>query len=114
MWSQATSTTGGKVATTVALVMTGVLLLGLLAVGVFAAARIGDRLEERRGNVANVPDGWPDMRPRGDGDDAPRRGNGNGMPRGSGPRTSCSPAAASAQCSTASSRRPARTANRSS
>lgn len=86
MWSQATSTTGGKVATTVALVMTGVLLLGLLAVGVFAAARIGDRFEERRGNVANVPDGWPDMRPRGDADDTPRRGNGNGMMRGSGPR----------------------------
>jgi hypothetical protein len=86
MWRQATSTTGGKVATVIALLMTGLLLLGVLAVGIFAAARIGDRLEERRGNVANVPDGWPGMGQRGGGDDRPGNGDGNGMMRGSGPR----------------------------
>ncbi|HEX5524972.1 MAG TPA: hypothetical protein VFX53_16135 [Pedococcus sp.] len=87
LWHQATATTGGRVATAVALVLSGLLLLGILAGGVFAIARVGDRFVERRENVGRLQDGQQGMRgPMGrpDGDDAPGRGNGNGLGRGNG------------------------------
>lgn len=39
LWRQATSTTGGRIATVVALALTGLLLMGVVAAGVFAIAR---------------------------------------------------------------------------
>lgn len=87
LWHQATATTGGRVATAIALVLSGLLLLGVLAAGVFAIARIGDRFVERRENVGQLQDGQPGMRgPMGrpDGDDTPGRGNGNGNGNGLG------------------------------
>ncbi len=90
------ATTGGRVATAIALVLSGLLLLGVMAAGVFAIARLGDRFVERRENVGQLQDGRQGMRgPMGrpDADDAPGatatataterqragRGNGNGM-----------------------------------
>ena len=87
LWHQATATTGGRVATAIALVLSGLLLLGLLAAGVFAIARLGDRFVERRQNVGQLQDGRQGMRgPMGrpDADDAPGRGNGNGNGLGRG------------------------------
>lgn len=91
LWHQATATTGGRVATAIALVLSGLLLLGVLAAGVFALVRVGDRFVERRENVGQLQDGQQGMRgPMGrpDGDDAPGQGqgngNGNGLGRGNG------------------------------
>ena len=87
LWHQATATTGGRVATAIALVLSGLLLLGVLAAGVFAVVRVGDRFVERRENVGQLQDGRQGMRgPMGrpDGDDAPGRGNGNGNGLGRG------------------------------
>ena len=87
LWHQATATTGGRVATAIALVLSGLLLLGVLAGGVFAIARLGDRFVERRENVGQLQDGRQGMRgPMGrpDADDAPGRGNGNGNGLGRG------------------------------
>ena len=57
LWGQATSTTGGRIATAVALGLTGLMLLGLLAVGIFAIARAGDRWGDRRESVSQLRDG---------------------------------------------------------
>ena len=57
LWGQATSTTGGRIATAVALALTGLLLLGVMAVGIFSIARIGDRWDDRREGVSQLRDG---------------------------------------------------------
>ena len=59
LWSQATSTTGGKVATGIAIALAAVLLLGVLAVGAFGVSRAvglwgdrGPRVAQRDGSGA--------------------------------------------------------------
>ncbi|HEY7717418.1 MAG TPA: hypothetical protein VH915_01570, partial [Pedococcus sp.] len=85
LWKQATSTTGGKVATTIAFVLAGLLLLGVMATSIFAIARIADRGDQRRENVAELRegmrDGMPGMGQRGNG-----KGNGQGNGQGNGGR----------------------------
>ncbi|WP_143056292.1 hypothetical protein [Pedococcus cremeus] len=92
LWRQATSTTGGKLATGIAIVLAGVLLLGVLAVGAFGATRaVG--LWGDHGQRASQRDGWgpggrfddgnrmgPGMGPR----SGPGNGNGNGQGNGLG------------------------------
>jgi hypothetical protein len=82
LWKQATSTTGGKVATTIAFVLAGLLLLGVMATSIFAIARFADRGEPGRENIAQLRegmrDGMPGLRQRGNG-----QGNG-GKLRGDG------------------------------
>ena len=82
LWKQATSTTGGKVATTIAFVLVGLLLLGVMATSIFAIARFADRGEPGRENIAQLRegmrDGMPGLRERGNG-----QGNG-GRLRGDG------------------------------
>lgn len=98
LWRQATSTTGGKLATGIAIALAGVLLLGVLAVGAFGASRaVG--LWGDHGQRASQRDGWgpggryddgnrmgPGMGPRsglGNGN-GNGNGQGNGMMRGNG------------------------------
>lgn len=92
LWRQATSTTGGKLATGIAIVLAGVLLLGVLAVGAFGASRaVG--LWGDHGQRASQRDGWgpggrfddgnrmgPGMGPH----SGLRNGNGNGQSNGLG------------------------------
>ena len=75
LWRQATSTTGGKIATGVALGLTGLMLLGVMAVGLFAIARVADFGDERRERVAQRGDEGFGERGRGMG---PRMGQGGG------------------------------------
>jgi hypothetical protein len=68
------------IATVVALGLTGLLLLGMLAFGIFAVARVGDRMDDRRQAVSDLrSDRW-DL-----GDPGERMGpgdRGNGMGQG--------------------------------
>jgi hypothetical protein len=73
LWRQATSTTGGLVATVVALVLTGLLLLGVVGAGILGVTRYLHRAAD--GGVASVREhrqwsgDWDGMGPgeRGDG-----------------------------------------------
>lgn len=82
-WRQATSTTGGRVMTGIALALAGLMLLGLLGVGVFGVSRAvhlwgdrGDRVSEGWGPGGRFDD--DDMGP------GMGRGMGPGMRQGNG------------------------------
>jgi hypothetical protein len=91
MWRQAVSTTGGRVATVIAIALTGLLLLSVLAVGIFALARMSDDRGDRADRVGQ--NGMPLPGPRGEGErdrgEPGERGdglgNGSGMMRRNGP-----------------------------
>lgn len=74
LWRQATSTTGGRIATGVALALSGLLLLGLLGAGVYGLAQAVDAWGDRRERVAQRGDGFDD-----DGFGQRGRGMGPGM-----------------------------------
>ena len=87
LWHQATSTTGGKVATGIAIALAGVLLLGVLAVGVFGVSRAvglwghhGQQVSERGFGPGNRLDDGNRMGPG----MGPRSGLGNGNGQGNG------------------------------
>jgi hypothetical protein len=75
LWRQATSTTGGRIATGVALALTGLVLLGVMALGLFAIARVADLGDDRRERVALRGDGEFGEQGRRTG---PRMGQGGG------------------------------------
>ena len=79
LWRQATSTTGGRVATGIAIALAGLMLLGVLAVGVFGISRAA-QLWGDRGERVSQRDGW------GPGDRLHDEGGrmGPGMGRGNG------------------------------
>lgn len=75
LWRQATSTTGGRVATGIAITLAALMLLGVLAVGVFAISRAA-HLWGDRGERVSQRDGWgPGNRPD---DEGGRMGPGMG------------------------------------
>ena len=83
LWHQATSTTGGKVATGIAIALAGLLLLGVLVVGVFGVSRAvglwgdhGQRVSQRDGFG---PGGRFDEGNRMGPGMGPRSGLGNGL-----------------------------------
>jgi hypothetical protein len=87
LWHQATSTTGGKVATGIAIALAGVLLLGVLAVGAFGVSRAvglwgdhGQRVSERGFGPGSRLDDGDRMGPG----TGPRSGPGNGIGQGNG------------------------------
>lgn len=86
LWRQATATTGARIATGVALALTGLLLLGVLGAGVLTAARVGDRLGDRFGDRGGPVAGpWEDRRGPGDQLPGPREQGKHGRGEGQGP-----------------------------
>lgn len=79
LWRQATSTTGGRIATAVAVALTGLMLLGVLSVGLFAVARAAHLWGDRDERVSQR-DGW------GPGNRFDDDEGGRGMGPGMGPR----------------------------